>query len=46
MTYYYSVYENFIADFSRKADLVKKLGLVTFYEDKVRIHYDDDLKKL
>jgi hypothetical protein len=31
---------------SKKADLAKKLTFATFFDDKVRISYDDELKKL
>lgn len=43
---YLIAYENMIVDLTKKADLVKKLCYATFYDDKVRISYDEELKKL
>jgi hypothetical protein len=46
LTPYLIAYENVMIDMTKRADLVKKLTFVTFYDDKVRISYDEDLKKL
>ena len=43
---YFIAYENMIVDLTKKADLVKKLSYATFYDDKVRVSYDEELKKL
>jgi hypothetical protein len=31
---------------SKKADLAKKLSFATFYDDKVKISNDEEMKKL
>jgi len=35
-----------IFDVSKKTGLIKKLGFTTFYDDRVRLNYDEDLKKM
>ncbi len=43
---YFVAYENVMVEMSKKADLAKKLTFATFYDDKVRINCDEDLRKL
>ena len=33
-------------DYNKKTDLVKKLSYTTLYDDKIRVSYDDELKKM
>ena len=35
-----------MGDYCKKCDLIKKLTFATIYEDKVRINYDEELKKM
>lgn len=33
-------------DYYKKTDLVKKLSYTTLYDDKIRVSYDEELKKM
>jgi hypothetical protein len=40
------IYENLMIDYAKKSDLVKKLSFLTMFNEKVKIGYEEEIKKL
>lgn len=35
-----------MSDYAKKSDLVRKLSFSTLYNDKIKVNYDEEFKKL
>jgi len=46
LNYYHNIYNGVLIDYCKKTDLVKKLTYTTMFNEKIKVGYEEEMKRL